>query len=140
MNTEIKLLQFFFCKEFRQQKQDFFLAEGVQTNFYVPRFPFYFRKFYAVTCWRKDHRFHKEVIEYNTDYGASVRSPHMDIEPVKGSVIFRWHTHLFPSDFAIEKPTALTAHVFLDGKVVFESYLLVEKFVGTLPPSEQFSK
>ena len=132
MDSEIRLLQFLICKNFRQLEQDCFLAEGLQTNFYVPRFPFYFRELYAVTCWRKDRRFHKEVIEYVTDYGASVRSPHMDIEPVQGSVIFRWHTHRFPADFAIKKPTALTLRVILDAKVVFGSYLLIEKLAGSV--------
>ena len=123
----IQLLQFFFCREFQQEKQDQFTVAGVSTNFYVSRFPFHLKQFYAVTCWRKDPRFHKEVIEYATDYGASARSPHMDIEPVKGSVLFRWHTHRFPPDFAIEKPTILTVRVLLDMHPVFESYLLIEK-------------
>ena len=80
-----------------------------------------------MTCWQKDKRFHKEVIEYSTDYGASIRSPHMDIEPVVDSVLFRWHTHQFPTDFPIEKASLLTVRVLLDGKPVFESSLLIEK-------------
>jgi len=127
MNPEIRLLQFFVCQSFRQKKQDFFEAEGLQTNLYVPKFPFYFRELYAVTCWLKDRRFHKEVIEYATDYGTSVKSPPMDIEPAKDRVIFRWHTHRFPSDWAIEKPTTLTIRVNLDWKTCFESYVLIEK-------------
>ena len=139
MNSETRLLQFFVCKEFRQQKQDAFSASGLQANLYVPRFPFRFRELYVVTCWQKDHRFHKEVVEYVTDYGTSARSPHMDIEPIEGSVLFRWHTHRFPTDFVIEKPTLLTIRVRLDGKAVFESHLLIEKLVGSMP-SEPFSK
>ena len=127
MGQEIQLLQFLVCREFRQTKQDAFVAEMVQTNFYVPKFPFYFDKLFAVTCWRKDTRFHKEVIEYATDYGTSVRSPHMDIEPVRDSVVFRWHTHPFPGDFVIERPTLLTVRVILDWKEHFKSYLLMEQ-------------
>lgn len=127
MEREIRLLQFFIAKEFHELKQDSFQAGAVQSNLYVPKFPYYFSKLYAVTCWRKDSRFHKEVIEYATDYGTSLRSPHMDIEPVKDSVLFRWHTHRFPTDFVIERPTTLTVRVILDGLVRFESYLLIEK-------------
>lgn len=126
MNVQVQLLQFFVCQEFRQKKQDCFEAGGLQTNLYVPKFPFYFRELYAVTCWLKDRRFHKEVIEYVTDYGGTARSPHMDIEPLEGSVLYRWHTHRFPTDFPIEKPTRLTLRVFLDRKPVFESHLLIE--------------
>ena len=126
MNSEIQLLQFFFCQEFHQKKQDFFSAEGLQTNLFVPKFPYYFKQFYTVTCWRKDGRFHKEVIEYATGYGTSVRTPHMDVEPLEGSVLFRWHTHRFPTDFPIQKPTTLTVRVILDRKPVFESFLLIE--------------
>ncbi len=127
MTHEIELLQLLICKEFRQAKQDSFTAEMVQTNFYVPKFPFYFDRLHAVTCWRKDTRFHKEVIEYATDYGTSVRSPHMDIEPVTDHVVFRWHTHPFPTDFVIERPTMLSVRIFLDGKEHFKTYLLIEK-------------
>lgn len=127
MEQPIRLLQFLVCKEFRQLQQDAFAAEKIQTNFYATKFPFRFGVLYVVTCWRKDSRFHKEVIEYTTDYGKSVRSAHMDIEPAKDSVIFRWHTHRVPSDFAIEKPTTLTVRVLLDSRPVFESCLLIEK-------------
>lgn len=127
MDKEIQLLQFFICKEFRQERQDHFTAELIHSNLYVPKFPFRFGKTYAVTCWRKDKRFHKEVIEYATDYGTSRQSPHMDIEPVAGSVLFRWHKHVFPTDLRIEKPTLLTVRVILDRRPVFESYLLIEK-------------
>lgn len=131
MGRQIRLLQFFICSQFHQEKQDSFKAEGLKSNLYVSRFPHRFRQLYAVTCWLKDKRFHKEVVEYATDYGASVRSPHMDIEPVTDSVLFRWHTHRFPDDFPIEKPTILTVRVFLDGRAVTESYLLIEKLAGS---------
>jgi len=127
MDGEIQLLQFFIAKDFRLEKQDTFTADGIRGNLSARKFPFRLPHLYAVTCWRKDSRFHKEVIEYATGYGASVRSPHMDIEPVTDSVIFRWHKHPFPSDFAIEKPTTLTIRVILDREIHFESYLLIEK-------------
>jgi hypothetical protein len=124
---EIQLLQCFLCREFRQVRQDIYTADQIQTNLYVPRFPFFFDSLYAVTCWRKDDRFHKEVIEYATDYGTSFRSPHMDIEPVTDRVLFRWHTHPFPNDFVIERPTLLTLRIFLDGKEHFKTFLLIEQ-------------
>lgn len=126
MSGDIQLLQFFICKEFRQQKQDSYSAEFIHSNFYAPKFPYYFDRVYAVTCWRKDKRFHKEVIEYATDYGTSVRSAHMDIEPVTDTVLFRWHKHQFPTNFGIERPTLLTVRVILDWKVQFESYIMIE--------------
>lgn len=127
MHSRIQLLQFFVCKDFQQGKQDYYTAALVHSNLTVPHFPYYFDQIYAVTCWRKDERFHKEVIEYSTDYGTSTRTPHMDIEPITDSVLFRWHKHPFPKDFAIEKPTLFTLRVILDWKVLFESYLLIEK-------------
>jgi hypothetical protein len=126
MENQIQLLQFLICEKFQQQKQDAYAVEAVLSNLYVANFPYYFTELYVVTCWRKDQRFHKEVIEYATDYGTSLRSPHMDIEPLKDSVLFRWHTHRFPTDFAIEKPTTLTIRVILDWKIQWESYLLIE--------------
>jgi len=131
MNPQIQLLQFFVCQEFRQKKQDFFEAEGLQTNLYVPKFPFHFRELYAVTCWLKDRRFHKEVIEYTTEDGRTARSPHMDIEPLEGSVLYRWHTHRFPTDFPVGRPGRISLHVILDRKPVFESHLLIEALSGT---------
>ena len=128
VEPEIELLQFVVCKDFREESQDHFLASSVVSNIYVPNFPHTPNYLHAVTCWRKDSRFHKEVIEYATDYGMSARSPHMDIEPVTDSVVFRWHTHRFPTDLTIEKPTTLTVRVILDGKAIFESYLLIESF------------
>ena len=124
---EIQLLQFFICKEFELEKQDQYTAKLIHSNLYAQTFPFSLGKLYAVTCWRKDKRFHKEVIEYATDYGESIRSPHMDIEPVTSSVIFRWHKHLFPAQLVIKEPTVLTVRVILDWNVKFESYLLIEK-------------
>ena len=125
---EIQLMQFFVCEDFEADaQQDSYTAGKVQCNLSAPEFPHNFSNLVVVTCWRKDSRFHKEVIEYETDYGSSIRTPHMDIEPVRGSVIFRWHRHPFPPNFPIEKPTHLTIRVFLDMKLKFESYLLIEK-------------
>ena len=126
-NEEIRLLQFFICRDFENQKQDGYQASLIQSNMLVPDFPYYFDQLLAVTCWRKNQRFHKEVIEYMTEDGKSLRTPHMDIEPAKGSVIFRWHKHPFPADFPIEKPMLLTIRVILDWKTHFETYLLIEK-------------
>lgn len=127
MEDQIQLLQFFLCREFRQDRQDEYTAERIQSNLYAPRFPFSLGTLCAVTCWRKDKRFHKEVIEYAADYGESIRSPHMDIEPITSSVLFRWHKHLMPAHFVIKKPTTLTVRVILDRRTVFESCLLIEK-------------
>ncbi|PIQ85100.1 MAG: hypothetical protein COV74_10915 [Candidatus Omnitrophica bacterium CG11_big_fil_rev_8_21_14_0_20_45_26] len=127
LESKIKLLQFLICKKFKEDKQDIFSAEGVYSNLYVPSFPHSFRELQVVTCWRKDERFHKEVIEYETDYGAKAKSPHMDIEPAKDSVIFRWHAHQFPSHFKIEQPAILTVRVVLDWKICFESYIMIEE-------------
>lgn len=127
MDTEIKLLQFIICKKFHEKEQDIFSADMVKSNLYVPSFPYYFDEMHAVTCWRKDRRFHKEVIEYTTDYGETVKSPHMDIEPAKDSVLFRWHAHQFPQDLEISQPTLLTIRVILDWEVRFESYLMIEQ-------------
>lgn len=127
MEQEIQLLQFFIAREFREMKQDSFAAGSILSNLSVTKFPYYFPRLYVVTCWRKDRRFHKEVVEYATDYGTSVRSPHMDIEPITDAVLFRWHTHRFPTDFVIDRPTTLTVRVILDGRVRHESHLLIEK-------------
>ena len=123
----IQLLQFVVCKDFQEESQDHFLASSVISNLYVPSFPHALNYLHAVTCWRKDSRFHKEVIEYETDYGASFRSPHMDIEPAKGSVYFRWHAHQFPQELVIEKAATITIRVILDWEVKFQSYIVVEK-------------
>ncbi|MBI4358397.1 MAG: hypothetical protein HY584_03785 [Candidatus Omnitrophica bacterium] len=127
MKQEIKLLQFLICRNFREEKQDFFTAEAIHSNIFVPRFPATLKDFYVVTCWRKDDKFHKEVIEFEAAYGAITRTPHTDIEPVTDSVLFRWHKHPFPKDFAIEEPTILTVRVVLDNLALFDSYLLIEK-------------
>ena len=123
----IRLLQFFICKDFRHDKQDLYTAEMIHSNLYVPKFPYTLTQTYAVTCWRKDKKFHKEVIEYKTDYGTSLKSPHMDIEPVTNSVLFRWHKHEFPGHLVIEKPALLTVRVVLDWNVHFESYVMIEQ-------------
>ena len=128
---QIELLQFVICKEFREESQDNFFAGFVVSNIYVPNFPHTLNYLNAVTCWRKDAKFHKEVIEYETDYGVSFKSPHMDIEPARGSVYFRWHAHQFPAKLIIEKPTKLTVRVILDWETKFESYIVVEEKVKT---------
>ena len=127
METKIQLLQFIICKDFTQGPNDCYKADMIHSNLYVPKFPFFFEKTFAVTCWRKDTKFHKEVIEYATDYGTETKSAHMDIEPVTNSVFFRWHKHQFPADFAIEKPTLLTVRVVLDWETLFQSYIMIEK-------------
>ncbi|MDP3919877.1 MAG: hypothetical protein Q8R76_03625 [Candidatus Omnitrophota bacterium] len=126
-DKKIQLLQFLVCKGFSAQSNDCYTGESVLSNIYVPKFPFYFDNLFAVTCWRKDERFHKEVIQYVTGYGTSTKSPHMDIEPLRDSVLFRWHKHRFPTNFAIEEPTQLTVQVVLDWEVKFETYILIEK-------------
>lgn len=127
MKTDAHLLQFIICKDFLEEKQDCFRAESVHGNIYTAKFPFILEDFYVVTCWQKDRKFHKEVIEYQTEYSPPIRTPHMDIEPITDSVLFRWHKHPFPANFTIEKPTLLTIRVILDMTPQFESYLLIEK-------------
>ena len=124
---QIRLLQFLICDDFEPSTQDRYTAQAVHSNIYVSEFPYHFEKLYAVTCWRKDKKFHKEVLEYATAEGQSYRSPHMDIEPVTDSVLFRWHKHQFPTDFAVEKPTLLTVRVILDWQTLFESYIMIEE-------------
>ncbi len=126
MEEKIRLLQFIICKDFKTEKQDYYTASKIHSNLYVSKFPYYFDELYAVTCWRKDKRFHKEIIEYSTDYGSTVKSAHMDIEPVTNSVYFRWHKHRFPADWVIEKPTTVTVRVILDWAVQWETCLLLE--------------
>ena len=127
MPDQIQLLQFLICKNFQQDKQDFYTAERLHSNLHFPAFPARLENTFVVTCWRKDSRFHKEVIEYATENGESWRSPHMDIEPVTNSVLFRWHKHQVPMDLVLQAPTILTIRVILDGKVLHESYLMIEK-------------
>lgn len=128
MNQEIQLLQFFICREFDAgKKRDTYTAEQIQSNVFVPSFPFRFDNFMVVTCWRKDQRFHKEVLEYSTDDGIYFKTLPMDIEPAKDNVMFRWHKHAFPSELEVTKNTFLSIKVILDWKVMFESYLLIEK-------------
>ena len=125
--TTIQLLQFIICRDFKSAQKDAYIAEGIHSNFYAPSFPHRFDSEYVVTCWRKDQRFHKEVIEYATDYGETVRTPPMDVEPITNSVLFRWHKHHFPTELSIEKPCLLTIRVILDWKVHFESYIMIEE-------------
>ncbi|MBI1977382.1 MAG: hypothetical protein HYS55_01365 [Candidatus Omnitrophica bacterium] len=127
MADQTQLLQFLVCRDFREEKQDFFTAESVHSNIYVHRFPATLKNFYVVTCWRKDEKFHKEVIEFETAYGEVIRTAHTDIEPISDSVLFRWHKHPFPEDFKIKESTTLTVRVYLDNQPRFESYLLIEK-------------
>lgn len=128
MNSEkITLLQCLVCENFQPQDQDGYSASGIRSNLYVSHFPYSLSHLNVVTCWRKDERFHKEVIEYRTDEGLILKSPHMDIEPIRDSVLFRWHTHRFPPNLLIEKPTILWIRVMLDWEPHFESYLLIEK-------------
>ena len=116
------------CRDFHLGgKQDFYTAESVHSNLYVSRFPHRFEATYVITCWRKDSRFHKEVLEYAFEDGTVIKTPHMDIEPVTDSVLFRWHKHLFPADLEIRKPGLLTIRVNLDWKPMFESYVMIEK-------------
>lgn len=126
-SEKIRLLQFFICKEFLSAgEQDCYTAKSILSNVVAAHFPYSLGELYAVTCWRKDERFHKEVIEYAINDEKNYRTPPMDIEPVRGSVLFRWHKHRFPSDFAIEKSTLLTVRVVLDWKVCFETYIMIE--------------
>ena len=127
MSNEIRLLQFLVCKDFKEQGRDAYQADAVQSNIIVPQFPYSFEHLYVVTCWRKDKRFHKEVIEYVTSDGVEVKSAHMDIEPVTDSVYFRWHKHHFPAELVVDKTSLLTIRVILDWKVHWETYLMVEK-------------
>ena len=126
-SDEIRSLQFLVCQDFTEFGNDGYTAHSVHSNIIVSEFPYLLDNHFAITCWRKDARFHKEVIEYSTDYGLSYKSPHMDIEPVTDSVFFRWHKHPFPSNFAIDRNTLLTIKVILDWKVYWETYLMIEK-------------
>lgn len=126
MQDTIQLLQFMICKDFALHEKDTYRAEGVLSNIYISDFPYHFEQHCAVTCWRKDQRFHKEVIEYETDYGTQIHTPPMDIEPITDSVLFRWHKHYFPAELTIEKPCLLTVRVILDWKTLFESYIMIE--------------
>ena len=130
-NETIKLLQFLICKDFEPGEQDSYKANLVRSNLHVPSYPYNFDQLYAVTCWRKDTRFHKEVIEYETADGQIIKTPPMDIEPVTSSVLFRWHKHAFPPDLVIKKDSLLHIRVILDWKVSWESYLMIEKVPGS---------
>ena len=126
-HDKIRLLQFMVCKDFEIGEQDSYTANLVRSNLHVPSFPYYFEDLYAVTCWRKDKMFHKEVIEYTTGDGRILKTPPMDIEPITSSVLFRWHKHAFPKDLEIREDGLIHIRVILDWKVNFESYLMIEK-------------
>jgi hypothetical protein len=127
MSDEIRLLQFVVCKEFREEKQDHFNARGVHSNIAVTKFPTSLPGHCVVTCWRKDKKFHKELVEFETADGTKTRTPHTDVEPVTDTVMFRWHKHAFPRDLVIKAETLLTIRVILDNRAQFETYILVEK-------------
>jgi hypothetical protein len=126
-NTKIALHQFMICENFSTLADDGYVAKGIRSNLYVPSFPYSFLNLFVVTCWRKDERFHKEVIEYAFEDEPVIRTPHMDIEPITNQVIFRWHTHKLPPELVIPREGTLKIRVVLDWQVLFESYLLVEK-------------
>lgn len=130
-NEKIQLLQFMICRDFESGEQDCYTAQAIQSNLHVPSYPYHFDQLYAVTCWRKDKMFHKEIIEYATHDGGVIKTPPMDIEPVTSSVLFRWHKHAFPADLEIKEDSFLHIRVILDWKVMFESYLMIEKRPGT---------
>ncbi len=115
------------CKDFEPGEQDAYQAGMVRSNLHVPAYPYRFDKLCAVTCWRKDKMFHKEVIEYLTEDGRIFKTAPMDIEPVTSSVLFRWHKHAFPPGLEIKEDGLLHLRVVLDWKVHFESYLMIEK-------------
>jgi len=125
--SKIQLHQFVICESFTALADDGYAAKGIRSNLYVPSFPCALDQLYVVTCWRKDERFHKEVIEYAAGDEVLYRTAHMDIEPVTSQVIFRWHTHRFPSELRLKEAGILTVRVMLDWQMQFESYLLVEK-------------
>lgn len=126
-NETIQLLQFLICKDFDTSEQDCYTAGLVRSNLYVPSYPYSFGRLYAVTCWRKDKMFHKEIIEYTTGDGRVFKTPPMDIEPITSSVLFRWHKHAFPTDLEIREDGLLHIRVVLDWKINFESYIMIEK-------------
>ena len=128
MNDQIQLLQFIICKDFREEaRHDQYQAESVLSNLYAPKFPLSLENLCAVTCWRKDKRFHKEVIEYETSDGSKHKSPPMDIEPITSHVLFRWHKHIFPGTLTLAEPTILTIRVILDWEIKFQTYIMIEK-------------
>lgn len=129
-STKIALHQFILCENFSVLADDGYNAKGVRSNLYVQAFPYRFENLYVVTCWRKDGRFHKEVIEYGFEDETLFRTAHMDIEPVTSQVLFRWHTHKIPPEVVLPHEGTLKIRVVLDWQVLFESYLLVEKRPG----------
>ncbi|HOE69129.1 MAG TPA: hypothetical protein PLH16_05720 [Candidatus Omnitrophota bacterium] len=128
METDtIRLLQFMVCREFSDGPRDCYDAKACLSNLHVPSYPYRFEKIYAVTCWRKDRKFHKEVLEYGLPDGQLVKTAPMDIEPVTSSVLFRWHKHAFPSGLVIREDSLLHIRVILDWKPLWETYIMVEK-------------
>ena len=126
-NEPIQLLQFFVCEEFEFDTDDGYQAQKIRSNLYVPSFPCHLEQLNVVTCWKKDERFHKEVLEYELEDGTVIKTPHMDIEPVTNQVLFRWHKHRFPSELQITKNSLLHIRVVLDWEKKWETYLMVEK-------------
>ena len=127
IGAKIALHQFILCESFSLLADDGYSAKGVRSNLYVPSFPYCFDNLFVVTCWRKDERFHKEVIEYAYESDVIFRTAHMDIEPVTSQVLFRWHTHKIPPEVILPREGTLKIRVVLDWNVLFEPYLLVEK-------------
>ncbi|OQA57176.1 MAG: hypothetical protein BWY42_00695 [Candidatus Omnitrophica bacterium ADurb.Bin277] len=128
METDsIRLLQFMICRSFDSGPQDTYKADGLLSNIHVPSFPHHFDRIYAVTCWRKDRKFHKEVLEYELPDGQLVKTSPMDIEPVTNSVLFRWHKHAFPPSLVVKENSLLHIRVILDWKPHWETYIMIEK-------------
>lgn len=123
----IQLLQFFICEDFEFDAEDGYKAQKIRSNLYVPSFPCKLDQLFVVTCWKKDARFHKEVLEYVLEDGTIIKTPHMDIEPVTNHVLFRWHKHRFPSNLQIKKDSLLHIRVVLDWDKKWETYLMIEK-------------
>jgi hypothetical protein len=126
-NEPIQLLQFFVCEDFEFDAEDGYKAEKIRSNLYVASFPAALDQLYVVTCWKKDQRFHKEVIEYQFENEPVIKTPHMDIEPVTNHVLFRWHKHRFPSNLEVKKDSLLHIRVILDWDKKWETYLMIEK-------------
>ncbi len=126
-NEPIQLLQFFVCEDFEFDADDGYKAQKIRSNLYVPSFPCKLDQLFVVTCWKKDERFHKEVLEYELEDGTVIKTPHMDIEPVTNHVLFRWHKHRFPNNLQIKKDSLLHIRVVLDWDTKWETYLMIEK-------------
>ncbi|OQA50698.1 MAG: hypothetical protein BWY44_01517 [Candidatus Omnitrophica bacterium ADurb.Bin292] len=123
----ISLLQFMICREFNDGPRDSYNAMSCLSNLHVPSYPCHLKNLYAVTCWRKDKQFHKEVIEYELPDSPTLKTAPMDIEPVTSSVLFRWHKHAFPADLIVKEDCLLRIRVILDWKPLWETYIMVER-------------